>query len=260
MLPAEILADLHDPRLILSDHYVGRDRRRIGSPRELPPLAAPAPTSSPAVAGGPEESPLSPLGAVARSKRSGVAWRRARDVLAILTIAVATVFSLALIGSHAGVQAASSGHHQRKAATAASSTIRAGKGQRVVRAGRIRSTSSDRGTGHAVSASNAAHGATHPAGPHHGAAAGRTAGAYHPVGPHHTAVELSAGLCATGQTPVSDAGCRPLAGAVAAAARHQKAALRLQARAARRAESAVLRTERRASHSHLPGVGRSPKA
>jgi hypothetical protein len=272
VVPAALLADLHDPRLILSDHYVGRDRRgggpvtnpvddsavrtapdvvaraRVG--REVPPLSTSAEPSSLAMPGLSEASPAALVG---RTTTRRSASRRMLDILAILAIVVATVVPLALIGSHAAGQTVSAGNGHRKAASALGAPTRHGGGGRAARERRPRSTP----------ARSAGRGATHIA------------------GSTRTAVELSAGPCAKGKALASGAGCASIRSAATrnqaatrsqtgvgnqtavrnqAAIRSQKAAARSQARHARRAAQAVVRTERRATRAGRPGSHRDSRA
>ena len=270
VVPAALLADLHDPRLILSDHYIGRDRRGVGpvdnliddstirtapgvvaparARREVPSPSTCAEPLSLGTAELPQPSPAAPVGRTA-SRRS--ASRRMLDILAILAIVVATVVPLALIGSHAAGQTVPAGNGHRKAASALGAPVRPGGGGRAARQRRLRST---------------------PARSTPARSTGR--GKTHIPGSTGTAVELSAGPCARGQALASGAGCASIHRATLrsqtavrtqgarrgqAAIRSQKAAARSQARKARRAARAVLRTERRATRTGQPGSHRTPR-
>ena len=246
VVPAALLADLHDPRLVLSDHYIGRDRRGVGliddpidnsgvrtapgvvAPgrfrREVPPLSAFAePSSSLAISGLPEAGATPVVGRTIRR----TAFRRLRDLLAILAIGAATVVPLALIGSHADGQALSAGNRQGTAAGALGARTRPAGGERAARARRVRATPA-RSAGRA-----AAH-----------------TGATHTAATHTAAVHKAAVQKATTQNAAIDK----------AAVRSQKAAARRPGRAARQAARAVLRTERRTAHAGHSGSHRAPKA
>ena len=108
----DLLADLHDPRLILTAGYVGRDRRRVvhGTDTALSARSAGAPPGSRPpgplpLTRGPVRSAAGQSGAWIG--KHGSATRRVWEILIVVAIIVATVASLALIGSHASAEAGS---------------------------------------------------------------------------------------------------------------------------------------------------------
>jgi hypothetical protein len=75
-LSPELLADLHEPRLVISADYVGRDRRRPGTARSG--VRVPA----------------------TRKRRNS--WARVRDAVLVVAVTAAALVPITLIASHAG--------------------------------------------------------------------------------------------------------------------------------------------------------------
>ncbi len=105
---AALLADLRDPRLVLSHDYVGPDRRREPRP---PGSTVPSGTD------GPGPSRTETIGATGPGPRPGVlAARWLGQIVAVALITLAVLVPLALIASHAGTATASKGPVRPRAA------------------------------------------------------------------------------------------------------------------------------------------------